>query len=384
VGQACLFTQAAEWVPLQDVGPSTECNREYLIRRFLKPAWGNVTLSAVTTEAITRWENSIPAKEGVSQRTARDVRSLLGTILGDAAAHKPPLIPYNPALRPRNRGRKTGRRLARSPQRAWATPLQALLLAERAALLAGRDDEFTMILTYAYTGLRFAELLGLEHAYLHPGEIRVEWQLHEIGGRLHRLSPKDDSYRSPDWEPCLPVDLPPFLGALLTRQAQKQRQRCPCAATHGGSGKYVFLSPDGRHCYRSNYARRILRPACDGRYPPANGIPGKLIIVDATTWPGVPIAAWPTLQPGSPDKPGTTQVYTQPRGRGIQVIPQDTPLSCWLTLGPKLTTHGLRHGHRTWMAEDGIPDILAERRLGHEVPACAASTPTSPTGCAPP
>jgi Arc/MetJ-type ribon-helix-helix transcriptional regulator len=35
---------------------------------------------------------------------------------------------------------------------------------------------------------------------------------------------------------------------------------------------------------------------------------------------------------------------------------------------PGLTAHGLRHGHRTWMAEDGIPDILAEQRLGHEVP----------------
>lgn len=31
-------------------------------------------------------------------------------------------------------------------------------------------------------------------------------------------------------------------------------------------------------------------------------------------------------------------------------------------------THGLRHSHKTWMAEDGIPEILAEQRLGHEVP----------------
>ena len=30
--------------------------------------------------------------------------------------------------------------------------------------------------------------------------------------------------------------------------------------------------------------------------------------------------------------------------------------------------HGLRHGHKTWMAEDGIPEILAEQRLGHQVP----------------
>ena len=30
--------------------------------------------------------------------------------------------------------------------------------------------------------------------------------------------------------------------------------------------------------------------------------------------------------------------------------------------------HGLRHSHKTWMAEDGIPEILAEQRLGHQVP----------------
>lgn len=97
----------------------------------------------------------------------RRARSLLGTILGDAAAHKPPLIPYNPALRPRNRGRKTGRRLARSPQRAWVTPLQALLMAERAALLTGRDDDFTLILTLAYTGLFSGRQFG--HAGLSWG-----------------------------------------------------------------------------------------------------------------------------------------------------------------------------------------------------------------------
>ena len=35
---------------------------------------------------------------------------------------------------------------------------------------------------------------------------------------------------------------------------------------------------------------------------------------------------------------------------------------------PGLTPHGLRHSHKTWMAEDGIPEILAEQRLGHDVP----------------
>jgi hypothetical protein len=43
-------------------------------------------------------------------------------------------------------------------------------------------------------------------------------------------------------------------------------------------------------------------------------------------------------------------------------------VASWLPLVSGLTAHGLRHGHRTWMAEDGIPDVLAEQRLGHEVP----------------
>ena len=103
---------------------------------------------------ITSGGRTAYAGEGISRRTAGDARSLLATILRAAAAHKPPLIPYNPVLRPRNRGRSTGRRLASTPQRAQATPLQALLFAERARLLTGREDHFTLTITLAHTGLR--------------------------------------------------------------------------------------------------------------------------------------------------------------------------------------------------------------------------------------
>jgi hypothetical protein len=47
----------------------------------------------------------------------------------------------------------------------------------------------------------------------------------------------------------------------------------------------MFLGPDGGHYRNSNYARRIFRPACDGRHPPANHSPGRLVVIDATTWP---------------------------------------------------------------------------------------------------
>ena len=155
--------------------------------------------------------------------------------------------------------------------------------------------------------------------------------------------------------------MPPFLTGLLTRQIQDDPHLpCGCAAQHGGSGQYVFLGPDGGHYRRSNYARRVFRPACDGRHEASSGQPGKLVIADATIWPGVPVAGWPPAEPSAG--------YASPRGRGIQAIPDGTPLACWLPIKPGLTVHGLRHGHKTGMAEDGIPEILAEQRLGHQVP----------------
>src|SRR6185437_10005557 len=101
---------------------------------------------------------------------------------------------------------------------------------------------------------------------------------------------------------------------------------------------------------------------CDGRMPTGSGH-ARAVIADATTWPGVPVAAWPTPWPGN-----DVSQYKQPRGRGIRVIPEAMPLACWLPIRPGLTPHGLRHSHKTWMAEDHIPEILAEQRLGHEVP----------------
>ena len=146
---------AGQWMGGQEVGISTTDNREYLLRRFIRPKWGSRTLRSLSAEEITAWEKGLPAAERVKSRTARDARSLLCTMLGDAAAAKPALIPFNPALRLRNRGKRTGRRLAVSPPRIWVTPLEALLIAERVALLSGQDDDFRMLITIAYTGLRW-------------------------------------------------------------------------------------------------------------------------------------------------------------------------------------------------------------------------------------
>jgi hypothetical protein len=59
------------WLVMQDVGISTQDNRAYLIRVFIRPAWGDSPLSSLTTEGITSWENALPALRTISPRTAR-------------------------------------------------------------------------------------------------------------------------------------------------------------------------------------------------------------------------------------------------------------------------------------------------------------------------
>ena len=159
------------------------------------------------------------------------------------------------------------------------------MLAERAALLSGWDEDFTMIVTIGYTGLRWGEAIGLERGYVRQGELHVEWQLRELNGRFHRLPPKDDSYRSRSWDPGF----------------------CPSTCPHSSTS----CSP----------ARSTTTRTGDN---------------------------------------GQDASYSPPSGRGIQSIPDDTPLACWLPVRAGLTPHGLRQSHKTWMAEDGIPEILAE------------------------
>lgn len=40
----------------------------------------------------------------------------------------------------------------------------------------------------------------------------------------------------------------------------------------------------------------------------------------------------------------------------------------WSPVLPGLTFHGLRHTHKTWMIEDGVPEVLQHQRLGHRMP----------------
>jgi integrase len=218
-------------------------------------------------------------------------------------------------------------------------------------VLTGQDDDFVLVVTMGWTGMRWGEAIGLERPWLRLSTIQLDWQLSELNGRLTKTPLKDDSIR--------PVDLPPFLADLLSRQAQAhadgrcRRQRNLCQ----GQGQYLFLGPDRGHYRRSGYNRRIWRPAVDGSYPQEGGKAARAtrpVLVDAAP-------TWPRAVPG--------QDWTPPRGRGRTRfdLDENLALASWLPVKPGLVPHGLRHSHETWMIEDGVPEVLRHDRLGHQM-----------------
>ncbi|MFC4050042.1 LacI family DNA-binding transcriptional regulator [Actinomadura syzygii] len=230
------------WYVAQDLALSSMQNLRRHCEDHLLPEFEKDDLGDIDAGRIATWV----ARERAAGYAANSInawRKTLHTILADATdpreveriLGRPPgsrttgLIRINPATRRRGRGKRAGLKRDRGPEKEITDDLGALLIAERASLLTGRDNELVMVLLAYYTGLRWAETVGLEARYVRPGRLRVEWQLWEDNdGVFHRIPPKDDSYRD--------IDLPPWLSNLLsdhiTRTAPKP---CPC---HGG--KYVF------------------------------------------------------------------------------------------------------------------------------------------------
>ena len=400
-GRITLTEWVNQWYPALDLEPTTLSNYRYQIEVHILPAFGHRALASITSEQVSAWEMQIAAS-GYSRRTARDARSTLTTVLGEAI---PRYIQINPAQRRRGKGRRGQRRIQRIEQsgKAWPTPLQVLLIAERCAALSGRETDFVMIVAVAYTGARWSEIVGLTPECVHRDTVNIDWKLYELNGRFYRGRPKDGSIR--------PADLPPFLGQLFSAHllASARNLRCTCRNTEEPwcpGAEYVFLGPGGGHFRRSNYSERFFRPAADGWYLPRQGKSRRpavpVLVTEPNLFPGRPVPPWPAAIPG--------QAFAPPAGRGLvrlisdehtgrcpacgrawprrldgtlvahagpdrercqgsgQRPAEDMAVASWLPALRRVTPHGLRHGLQVWMDEDGIPEVLKTERMGHEMP----------------
>lgn len=376
------------WYEAQDLAVSTMQTYRNHIEAHLLPTFGDRAVEDILATDITAWEKRELAL-GYAPTSVRGWRAVLHLILADAVQDG--LRAFNPATKRRGRGKRVARSGSRSPEKKVTDPLGILMIAERAALLSGRDDEFVAVVLMGYSGVRWGEVVGLETDYVRDNQVRIEWQLYELDtGELHRCPPKDESRRT--------IDLPEWLsGMLKTHITTSAPKPCAChglryvfrghAAANGsarqqgaklddvarragvstGTVSNVLNRPESvpeatrvkvttaigelgyirggsprelaPHWRRSGFASWLFQPATTGWYPtrgPAGSHPVPLL---ADPWPGMPV-----------------------RGRNASGRAE----ACWLPIARGLTPHGLRHTHKTLMEELAAPPKLMDERMGHE------------------
>lgn len=386
-GRMLFGTYASGWYAAQDLAASTMQNYRRHLEEHLLPEFENVPLADLAPADVDSWARK-ERERGYAASSIATWRGTLHLVLADAVEEG--LIGGNPAAKRRGRGKRAGRSRARGPEKVITDPLGILLIAERASLLSGRNDEFVAIMLAGFTGLRWGELVGLETKFVRRGELRVEWQLYELdSGELFRCPPKDDSYRT--------IDLPDWLSRMLMEHIAKTAPTpCQCHGRtyvfHGlGTMKTVGGRPGARlvdvarraevstgtvsnvlnrpeevaemtrtrvekaiaelgyvrgtgpagaadHWRRNGFATWLFQPSATGWYPKKSPQAARPVPVMAEPWPGVPA-----------------------RGRGARARAD----ASWVAVAPGLSPHGLRHSHRTLMEQLGVPAVLADERMGH-------------------
>ena len=218
-GRITLGRYASQWFATQDLAASTMQNYRRHIEEHLLPTFEEVPVADIMAADVAMWEKRERAA-GYAESSIKTWRGTLHLILADAVDEG--LRDDNPAARRRGRGKRAGRLRRRGPEKAVTSPLGVLLLAERTALLSGRDAEFVAVVLLGLHGDAVGRAGRAGDALRSANRVRVEWQLYELDtGELHRCPPKDDSYRT--------VDLPGWLAGLLTDHIAPARpQPCPC------------------------------------------------------------------------------------------------------------------------------------------------------------
>ncbi|MGC4815112.1 tyrosine-type recombinase/integrase [Micromonospora sp. DT228] len=273
----------ADWVPIWETthqaGPATWAAYRSHLRLHILPALGALPLVDIRRQHVKTL--AVALGKRLSPRSVADVIMVLSMVLQEAVEDR--RVPFNPC-----RGIRIPKGIR--AERPHATAEQVAAIVARQA----RTSDGLLILTAAYTGMRWGELTGLtrDNVDLTTGSIHVHpdvGALHEVEGKLFLGPPKtNDSVRH--------IRLPRFLTTLLTVHLAEQPH------------DIVFPGARGHHQRRSNFNRRAWTPAVAGNLQ--RGIPPVL---------------------------------------------------------PGMHFHDLRHTHKTWLIEDGIPEIAQARRLGHRL-----------------
>jgi integrase len=205
------------------------------LRNHILPRFGNTALSKIDRQAVKVFVKHL--KRQLADSSAASIMSLFSLLMREAVADR--RIPINPC-----HGVKV---VTRQPaERPTATATQVNQIASR---ITRRADQI-LVITAAYTGMRWGELTGLARANTHLDDalLRVDptvGALHEVRGRLY-LGPPKTAGSARD------IHLPPFLIALIQEVLDSHDH------------DIVFCGSRNAFHRRSSVSRRVWRPAVNG------------------------------------------------------------------------------------------------------------------------
>ncbi len=234
LGKTRLVAWLTEWQSTRmNLSPATRLRDEASIRNHVVPELGDVPIGQIQPVHVAQWVLALNAK-GLAPATTRKAYQLLSAAL--VAAVDNGLIPLSPC------------RNVKLPR--LEKPEMRILESAEIKLLADVIDRRyrAMVLTAAYSGLRFGELCALrtERFDALRKTVRVEKNLSEVGGDFIFKSPKSEASRRT-------VSAPEFLVEEIAQHL----------ATHPDESGLIFTAPGGGPIRRANFRRRIWKPAVE-------------------------------------------------------------------------------------------------------------------------
>ncbi|MFE4017770.1 tyrosine-type recombinase/integrase [Streptomyces sp. NPDC059101] len=299
-GRVTVAVWASGWIESIDVGPLSDVEYRRRLKNQILPQWGSVPVGDISPTAVAAWEKAL-LRGRISKNYADGVVGIFRTMMDDAVSEG--LRGDNPVA-----ARKSGRRgrfqSQRPEKKIIATPRQALLVA-RNALEMRVLNEYAIVLTSAYTGLRIGELAAVHRDQLalkdekHGPRVHAIQQSHYVGGVFTEIQPKYDSGRG--------LIIPQFLAEVLQELVDSR------------PSEWVFTAPKGGRMIRGgDWYAETWRPIVHGRAP-------RGVVRGARARTGIR----PVL--------------------GVE----------------GMVPHGLRHSHKVWLDEGGHPRVAVEARMGH-------------------
>ncbi|UDM03306.1 tyrosine-type recombinase/integrase [Streptomyces longhuiensis] len=242
------------WLTL-DIGPNTASHYRSLLKNHILPRWGAMPLHLIAPSDVTVWLKSL--QQRYARATTTSIGKLFALVMAAAVIER--LLPDNPVRIPRQRGRER-----QGEDQLWAAEHEVITLARRVTHLADANQGL-LVITAAYTGMRWGELAALRRPAHNPQAATLT--IHPNAGNLLEVDGRH-SYGPPKTAASVrTVTLPPFLNTLLQQDlAHHDRE-------------HLFTSTKGKLLRRSTFSRRVWAPASRGT-----------TLTDGT--------AWPALKPG--------------------------------------------------------------------------------------